>query len=199
MKKQDTENVSVSKNLLSDTEIVQSVLDGNVDDFATLIVRYEEKLRRYIMRISKISKEDADDILQDIFIKVYYNLADFDTNMSFSAWVYRIARNETISRYRKDSVRLHGNSVHIDDEILKNLMKDDSDVIDKILEEEVREKIEEAVNNLDSKYKDVIILRYFEDKDYLEIADILQIPTGTVSTLLHRAKKKLKEELKAYE
>ncbi len=182
-----------------DSKLVAESLNGNLDAFAVLINRYEDKLKRYVMRISNISKEDAEDILQDTFIKVYCNLADFDNKMSFSAWVYRIARNETISRYRKNMSRPQGHSIYVDEDILNNITKDGTDIFEHILQSERQDKINEAIEKLDDKYREVIILRYFENKNYIDIADILQIPTGTVSTLIYRAKKKLKEKLKAYE
>src|SRR5665648_188700 len=80
---------------MTDNELVKLSLD-NPDHFFCLTKRYESKLLRYIMRISKFSHEDAEDVLQDVFIKTYYNLNEFDSELKFSSWIYRIAHNQTI-------------------------------------------------------------------------------------------------------
>jgi RNA polymerase sigma-70 factor, ECF subfamily len=73
------------------------------DAFSELIRRYEAKLFNYIKRISSLSKEDAEDILQEVFIKVYKNLNGFDVDLKFSSWIYRITHNEVITNFRKFS------------------------------------------------------------------------------------------------
>ena len=98
-----------------------------------------------------------------------------------------------ISHHRKLSVRPQGNHVDVEDEVLHNLMSDvdvERDVDVRILKEQLLSVIE----GLPEKYKQVLILRFFEEKEYDEIADILQKPMGTVATLLSRAKKGLREE-----
>ncbi|MBU4536457.1 sigma-70 family RNA polymerase sigma factor [Patescibacteria group bacterium] len=84
----------------TDGELVSLVLE-NSDYFLYLVRRYEQKLTRYIARISNLDKDDIEDVLQDIFIKVYKNLNGFDTSLKFSSWIYRITHNEVISNYRK--------------------------------------------------------------------------------------------------
>ena len=88
----------------TDNELVKLSLD-NSDHFSCLTSRYEDKLLHYIMRISKFRKEDAGDILQDVFVKTYYNLNDFDEKLKFSSWIYRIAHNQAVSEIRKRVVR----------------------------------------------------------------------------------------------
>ena len=90
----------------SDQElVVQALFDPEA--FSQIIERYQDKLLRYIMRISNVSVQDAEDILQETFIKAYSNLNDYDHSLQFSSWIYRIAHNQTISSYRKRSVRPH--------------------------------------------------------------------------------------------
>ena len=84
----------------SDPELVELSLK-NKEFYGFLIQKYQDKLKRYILRISGGVYNDADDILQDVFIKVYKNLNDYDPELKFSSWIYRITHNETISFLRK--------------------------------------------------------------------------------------------------
>ncbi len=131
-------------------------------------------------------------MLQDIFVKVYKNLNSYDNAFTFSAWIYRIAHNESISWYRKLKVRPEGNLVNDEDELLLRQIVSQENSADKEFDESVNaEEIMRALYELDEKYRDPIILQYFENKEYDEISDILKIPIGTVGTLIHRGKKKL--------
>ena len=177
---------------MSDEEAVAMALRDKAF-FTHLVMRYEDKLDRYIRRLGVRTHEDREDVLQEIFIKVYRNLNDFDTKLSFSSWIYRIAHNEAISWYRKKNVRPEGHLVDDGHELLSYVPTGESDV-EQLFDESVNEKVvAAALDRLESKYKDPIILRFFEHKEYEEISDILKIPTGTVGTLIHRGKKRLRE------
>ncbi|MFA6524949.1 MAG: RNA polymerase sigma factor [Patescibacteria group bacterium] len=174
----------------SDEELVALTLSDQ-GWYLCLMQRYEAKLTRFIRRISGVNDQDLEDILQDVFIKVYRNLNSFDLDLKFSSWIYRICRNHVISHYRKVQSRpeLIGGD---DGELILNQIKDDSDphaLIDEVLS---NEKIQSVLSKMDKKYQEVIILKYLEDKDYQEIADILKKPVGTVGTLLSRAKEQFK-------
>ena len=176
----------------TDQELVTLTLE-NQDNFLYIVNRYEKKLFYFILRISSVSNEEAQDLLQEIFIKIYQNLNDYDHSLKFSSWIYRIARNHVISHYRKNKNRQVLTSSEVNDEILDNLVSD-FDVIKEIDNEISRKNIIEALNNINSKYREVIILKYFEEKSYEEISDIIKKPIGTVGTLINRAKKQLKEK-----
>ncbi len=177
---------------ISDEEIAFHVAI-NQGIFVHIINRYERRLRSFIMRISNISYEDADDILQDIFIKVYININEFDTSLKFSSWIYRIARNEAISAYRKRSVRP---AVLPDaDDISIEAIVSDLDMEHSVDIIHLKEKISQALEEMDEKYRDIIVLKFFEDKDYKEISDIMKKPIGTVATHINRAKHILKQKL----
>jgi len=179
---------------MSDEEIVSMALRDKAF-FAHIVLRYEDKLSRYIMRLGIGNKEDRQDTLQDIFIKIYKNLNGFDTSLPFSSWVYRIAHNEAISAYRKKSVRPEGHLIDAGDErIAKEMAKEGS--AEKQFDEKINAgEIYKALHKIDKKYKNALILRFFEHKEYEEISDILKIPIGSVGTLLHRGKKQLKSHI----
>ncbi len=156
--------------------------------------RYETKLKRYILRLTNVSPETADDILQEVFIKTYTNLQSFDPYLSFNSWVYRITRNEVISHHRKHKRRPQGHTIDIEQRILENIQSElnvESD-IDLSMQADL---IGSAIDKLPEKYREVMILRFLEEKSYKEISDILRKPVGTVSTLLNRAKKKCLDSL----
>ncbi|MBP6881018.1 MAG: RNA polymerase sigma factor [Candidatus Pacebacteria bacterium] len=174
----------------SDVELVKLTLE-NKEFFGELVDRYEAKLTRYIGRLGVRDREDQLDVLQEIFLKTYRNLNDFDTSLQFSSWIYRIAHNEAISWYRKKNVRPEGHLIAEGEEML-SFLSSKEDAADVGFDKTINAKIvNEALLEIDDKYREVIILRFFEHKEYDEISDILQIPVGSVGTLLHRGKKQL--------
>jgi len=175
----------------TDEELVALTIK-NQDFFSCLVDRYTEKLTRYIMRISASTREDAEDLLQEIFVKAYRYLNDFDQSLKFSSWIYRIAHNQVISQWRKMKSRPPVIKFEADEDFLKFIANDEDLALDterKFEGEEVRE----LVDALDEKYREVLVLKFIEGKDYKEISDILQKPLGTVATLINRAKKQLKK------
>ena len=177
----------------TDEQIVVLTLK-NQDYYLCLMKRYEVKLLNYILKISNISREDGEDILQEVFVKAYQNLNDFDLNFKFSNWIYSIAHNATISAFRKKKVRPQ--TVSWEDKDLNNILESTLDVENTSLQKLTYKQILKIINRLPLKYKDVLILKFMEGKDYREISDILHKPMGTIATLINRAKKSLKQELK---
>jgi len=180
---------------ISDEEIVSMTLRER-SSFGFLVERYESKLKRYIARLGVKSEDDQLDVLQEVFIKAYKNLYSFDIKMSFSSWIYRIAHNEAISWYRKHNVRPEGHLVADSTEIL-NFIQAKEDTPDIVFDQNINaDLLNKALSELDLKYREVLILRYFEHLEYEDISDILKIPIGSVGTLIHRGKKQLQDALK---
>jgi RNA polymerase sigma-70 factor (ECF subfamily) len=172
----------------SDEELVQKTLTDK-QLFGLLIERYESKLTRYVTRLGVKNSDDQLDVMQEVFLKIYKNLNGFDTSLSFSSWAYRIAHNEAISWYRKRSVRPEGHLVAESDEIValqSSQLPDAEELTDRDFN---AKELSTALERIDEKYRQVLILRFFEHKEYEEISDILKIPVGSVGTLLHRGKK----------
>lgn len=176
----------------TDKQLVALTLK-NQDYYLCLMKRYEGRLLNYILKISNINKEDAEDILQEVFVKAYQNLNDFDLNFKFSNWIYSIAHNTTISTFRKKNIRPQ--SVSWDNEELINILESTYNVEKDTIRQLAYEQILDIINRLPLKYKEVLILKFIENKDYKEISDILHKPMGTIATLINRAKKSLKQEL----
>lgn len=177
----------------SDEELIQLVIQDQ-DYFYCLIKRYEKKLLFYILRLTNTNRENAEDILQEVFLKIYKNILGFDSNLKFSSWAYRITHNETISHFRK--IQNKNTTISLDDieqNQFINLLESSFDVKKEFHSQEIIQQVQKTIFELPLKYREILVLRYIENKDYQEISDILQKPMGTVATLINRAKIKFKK------
>ncbi len=177
---------------LTDAELVKLSLK-NQDSFVYLVDRYKGKLSSYIKRLTNANNEDAEDILQEVFIKVYLNLNDFDKNLKFSSWIYRITHNQVISGHRKLKARPEGYAVNLDDQ-LANSLASEIDIKGQVDHNILQEQINLVLNKLEPKYRDVLVLKFLEEQSYQEISDILKKPLGTVASLMNKAKREFKTE-----
>jgi RNA polymerase sigma-70 factor (ECF subfamily) len=178
---------------ISDEKLAQKSIK-NEEAFAELVERYEAKLIRYIQRLTALPQNRAEDILQEVFIKIYKNLNSFNPNLKFSSWAYRITHNETINQIKKIK-RSRDIPLEIekqDEQNLINILESDTNIKQEAIQKETAGLVRKTLNNMPLKYRDVLVLYYLEQKDYAEISDILKKPAGTVATLLHRAKSKFK-------
>ena len=176
---------------LNDQELVLLTLE-NQGYFAYLVDRYKSKLFRYIKRLSNVSNEEAEDILQDIFLKTYLNLNSFTTSLKFSSWIYAIAHNQVISNFRKIKARPEGSSVTIDLGLSEALASDLN--IEKVTDSKLlAEQVAAALAKLKPKYREVLILKYLEEKNYQEMSDIIKKPMGTVASMLNTARSEFKK------
>lgn len=170
----------------TDEELMVLVVDDRAV-FSCLIERYEAKLRRYLFRLMPGMGEDAEDVLQDVFLKVYVNARGFDPSLSFSSWIYRIAHNEAVGWLRKKKARPE--TVELGDDDFQTFVASvEEDVYsrDQALTQDV---VARTLGAMREKYRTVLVLKFLEQKSYEEISDILRVPMGTVATLVHRAKK----------
>lgn len=174
----------------TDGEIVEKALE-NAPWFECVMKRYDAKIRRYISRISNLTPDEIDDVLQDVFIKTYVNLRDYDSSLSFSSWVYRIAHNATISQFRKNKVR---QAVSLDDEGFTILIPSNANLVKEQDAMDIKKAVEQAMLVLTEDQREVFVLRFLEDKEYKEISDILRKPIGSVSTLVRRGRKAFEKE-----
>ncbi len=177
----------------TDEQLVELSLQ-NRDNFGALMARYEQKFINYIRRLSGANSQNAEDILQEAFIKIYLHLNDFDPALKFSSWGYRIVRNETFNHGRKNK----DSTVLIDDELSEKIA-DAFDLTQNVDDKIFKEKLNAALLALDNKYREPLELFLLEEKSYEEISDILRRPVGTVGALISRGKQKLQNILKTYD
>jgi RNA polymerase sigma-70 factor (ECF subfamily) len=164
--------------------------------YARIVTRHAAPLRRYIRRVLGADAQSAEDVLQETFIKAYVNLNDYDDRRSFAPWIYRIAHNEAVNHLRRNSDR----SRTIDGEDGAMLLAHVADGVDwpeRIAAGDALRLVRTALSGLTPRYRDVLVLRYLEEKSYDEISDILQLPPGTVATQIDRGVKKLRAILEA--
>ena len=178
---------------LTDVELVKLTL-ANQDNFVYLVDRYKGKLSSYVKRLTNINDEDVEDVLQEVFIKVYLNLNYFNKDLKFSSWIYRITHNQVISGHRKLKARPEGYAVNLDDQLTKNLATE-IDMKGQVDNKILQKTINLVLNKINSKYRDVLVLKFLEEKSYQEISDILKKPLGTVASLMNKAKQEFKLEL----
>ena len=169
----------------SDELIVASVASGNVDKFADIMDRYEPKLTRYVVYLIH-DPATAKDVVQDTFIKAYQNLNSFNPKYKFSSWIYRIAHNEAMNAIKKHRFLY---SEEVDDLPSKEYEQNISELIDDDL---LKTNVHDCLKQLETKYREVIQLVYFENMKYDDVSDVLHIPSSTVGVWLSRAKSKLK-------
>lgn len=174
----------------TDEEIAAMVQKGNVDAFGVLVERYQDKLSRYAAKFL-LFRDDAADIVQEVFIKAYTNIQSFDLNRRFSPWVYRIAHNEFVNAIKKKSGKETVSLFDYDIFFPHPLAKETADA--ELSRKEVKEILDASLAKLDPKYREPVVLYYLEDLNYQEISDILKIPVSTVGVRLIRAKSMLKK------
>lgn len=180
----------------TDFEIIKIILSGDIDAYYCIVENYKDKLLRYILRISSINLEDAENLLQEIFIKVYKSINEYNPKYPFSSWIYRIAHNTIIDNHRKNEKKI-SISLETEDPEYKSLIEilDNGENLEKNLEDkELFKKIWDILSELENKYREVLVLKFLEEKSYDEISDILKIPNGTVATLINRAKKSFRQK-----
>jgi RNA polymerase sigma-70 factor (ECF subfamily) len=169
------------------------VQKGERDAFGVLVLRYQPKLSRYARKFL-FRSDDSADLVQDIFIKAYTNIQGFDTSRRFSPWIYRIAHNIFVNAVR-DGARDRANFSIFDADVLfpHPVAKELAD--DGAKREEVKRMIETSLDKLESKYREPLVLYYYEDLGYKEIAEILAVPVSTIATRIKRAKEMLKQSV----
>ncbi|MFZ3057745.1 MAG: RNA polymerase sigma factor [Minisyncoccales bacterium] len=174
---------------LTDEQIVSIILNGDKDLYREIIRRYEKKLSHYLLKFLS-DRDDMEDILQVVFIKVYKNLYGFDVDKKFSSWIYRIAHNEAVNYLKKRKI----GRISLDDVEYK-LIDEKADIRGEADKMFLKEDVEKVLNEMETKYKEPMVLFYFESMSYDEISDILRIPKNTVGTLIMRGKKSIKDKL----
>lgn len=186
-------------------ELLKRFADGDEDAFAAVLTRWEKPLINFIYRIIP-ERTEAEDIAQEVFLKVAGAAAGLSRQAKFSTYLYRVAYNLTIDRLRRRNVRVKNASfVSLDDaaesdsgEKLNRQVPDPADLPADLLRErlETRRSVEAALAELPENQRAAIILKVYEDRHYAEIAEILGVSVPSVESLLFRARQNLSKKLK---
>jgi RNA polymerase sigma-70 factor (ECF subfamily) len=173
---------------LKDLELVELFQKGDEASFNELVKRYQEKVY-WIARRFVNDHDQADDVTQEVFVKIYSALKEFRGESSFYTWLYRITVNVALNTLRKQRIR---NFIRIDE--FFETASDESEQPDKIVEQNEQQKIiEEAISKLPEKQKAVFILRYYEELSYEEISHILKTTIGGLKANYFHAIRKIGE------
>jgi len=177
---------------LGDNEIISRVLKGEQNAYAELVKRYQAYVFTLVLRMLK-TREDAEEVAQDVFIKAYRSLADFRGESKFSTWLYTIANTTSITFLRKKKLDVHS----LDNEkVFEVADSKDSGFRANLVEQKSRvNMVNEAIAMLSPDDAGIITLFYKAEQNLEEIARILRLETNTVKVRLHRARARLKEKM----
>ena len=181
-----------------ETELIMRAQNGNVSAFEELIYNYDKKVLALAMKYVK-NEDDAKDIYQDVFIRVFRGLKKFQFKSEFSTWLYRIAANVCLT-YKSKSNKREFVSIHIDEENENNNQSfditDEEPAPDRMVQSsEISEHITEALETLSPRQKMIFILKHYEGYKLKEIAEMLQCGEGTIKKYLFEAVRKMRSQL----
>ncbi|MFN7962202.1 MAG: sigma-70 family RNA polymerase sigma factor [Thermoanaerobaculia bacterium] len=184
----------------TDEELVRAVLAGDRDRFGDLVARYQSRLVNYLFRLLR-SSDDAHDLAQEVFLRIYQALDRYDPTYRFSTWIFRVAQNAAIDQIRKRRLRLvplvrpgQGDSEGVELE----LPSDDRGPYGHLRNVERGEAVQAAIDALPWEYRELVVLRHYGELSYEEIAQLKRMPLGTVKNKLFRGRQILKERLQSY-
>ena len=198
----EVQNPSVSETVLSDHALIEATKNGDETAFAVIVGRYRNPITNYLYRFLN-DYEEAVDLAQETFVRVYFAIDRYHTDYAFSTYIYRIATNLAISEIRKRKRRtilsLTGLFQTDADDTTEFQPTDERALPDKeLVDDEQGRVIARAIATLPPKYRVPVILRDIEGKTYEEIANILELGLGTTKSRISRARGLLKEKLKSY-
>jgi RNA polymerase sigma-70 factor, ECF subfamily len=183
----------------TDEELVAAVLAGDRERFGDLIERYQARLVNYLFRLVR-SADDAHDLAQEVFVKVYQVLDRYDPQYRFSTWLFRVAQNAAIDQIRRRRLRV----VSLSQEDQEGEGRDwdlpapERGPYGELRNRERAEAIQEAIDSLPWEYRELILLRHMGELPYEDIAQMKRMPLGTVKNKLFRGRQMLKEKLRDY-
>ncbi len=179
---------------MSESQIIQEILSGNTNVYKQLVDKYRQMVFRTAMGFVH-SKEDAEDIAQDVFLKAYTLLASFQGTSEFSTWLYRIALNTSINFANKNKFKRFLVDMETAVFSLFHRVSEEENALSKMEEEERKQAIKKAMDGLNEKQRTAFVLSKYEDLSQKQIAEIMQLSEGAVEQLLQRAKSNLRKKL----
>lgn len=178
----------------ADSELIAATLEGSHGAFEQLVGRYQDRVYRMLARFTK-DPGDAEDLTQDVFVKVFQKLHTFQQDATFFTWLYRIAvnaANDALARKKRRALTLVGDTGDLD---RGEREAGHAGAAEPVLHEEMRRVVREVLGTLPDKYRTILVLREFDDLSYTDMAEVLECSLGTVESRLFRARQRFKEAL----
>lgn len=183
---------------LNEARLVKRAKQGDLQAFEELILQHEKIVYNVALRMMNHS-EDAKDISQEVFLKAYRNIGNFDERSQFSTWIYRITANTCIDEMRrrkgKQSFSLEEELENEEGSMQRQVADAGETPEESILREEQKSEILQALDSLSAEHKAAVILRDIKGLSYEEIAEILELSLGTVKSRISRGRNQLKQEI----
>ncbi|MDY0111076.1 MAG: sigma-70 family RNA polymerase sigma factor [Candidatus Krumholzibacteria bacterium] len=183
----------------TDLKLIRRCKRGEEDAFEEILARYRSPIYNLCWRMTR-NDEDARDLGQEIFIKVFRLLDRFDEQYAFHSWLFRIATNHCIDHLRRQRLRflsLERDGGSTEEEAAMQIPTDDPPPDKMLQSREALEKLEEIIGELPPHYRVITLLRHDQELSYEEIAESLQLPLGTVKARIHRARNMIQQLLEA--
>jgi RNA polymerase sigma factor (sigma-70 family) len=195
---QDQEAVSRLESRKEDSDLIRRAVEGDQDAFRNLMGKYQPAIYHLISRMIN-DKTEVHDITQETFVKAFASLKSFNHLYAFSTWLYKIASNTCIDHLRKKKLQTFSidQTIDPDGDDYSYDLPDMTYGADKVIITDQRSQlVSQAIEALPEKYRSVIVLRHMEEKNYDEIAEILDLPLGTVKAHIFRGRELLYKYLR---
>lgn len=183
-----------------DEELVRIAQAGDTRAFDELVDRYRDKVYRLCFKILR-HEDDAAEALQDAFLSAFRGIKNFKVESTFSTWLYRIATNASLMKYRKrrdNVVSLEQSQSQNEDAETLQVADWSTQPVEDVLNAETREVMEEGISRLPEDLRTVFVLRDVEEMSNAEVAEILELSVAAVKSRLHRARLTLRDRLNRY-
>lgn len=180
-----------------ETKLALLARKGDQRAFAEIVELFKDKIFHLAFRMLN-NRHEAEDVVQDTFLRVYKNLERYDENQKFSTWIYRIGTNLCIDRLRKRKPVYSLDAEMNEQEGIDGyalIPSDDRTPETELMLSETKEMIREAIDSLPAKYKSVMVLRYLNELSLQEISEVLDMPVTTIKTRVHRGREFLRKKL----
>ena len=175
---------------VQDAELVRRILAGDTEAFAPIVSKYKDRIYQFV-RWQGMNEDAAEETAQEIFVEAFKSLRSVKGNSAFSTWLYGLARNICLARFRKQCGP--GSFLQEPEDFLE--IPDGSDLVAALERDEAARLVRQKLEELPSIYREILLLREWENMSYEELAAALRIPLGTVRSRLHNATVRLAEKL----
>ncbi|MCB0262542.1 MAG: sigma-70 family RNA polymerase sigma factor [Calditrichia bacterium] len=190
--------MSVDERKLEDQQLIQKARNGDQKAFEQLLNKYRNLVYHVMLRMVR-NPQEAEDLCQEAFIKAFSALQSFNEEFAFSTWLMKIASNNCIDFLRKKKLRTYSIDEPVkykDEQVQFELPDHDPTPERQIIDRERSKMIDDAIQALPPRYRQVIVLRHKEEKSYEEISELLQLPLGTVKARIFRAREMLNKNIR---